>query len=178
MIINQHLLLKAAPIQGMFSHKVPGNPTSWGLTECGYDIRIAEDIFFDPEARMGYVDYVDEVPTPRVFVNGGYEKNGHQIEGRCVLASSIELFQMPTNLMGRVLNKSTWARQFVDASLTTNIEPGWRGHLTIELVFSGNQEVHIPAGSGICQVIFETLAVPVQYVGKYQDQEAGPQEAR
>lgn len=175
MIINQHLLLKAAPIVDMFDHKVQATPTSYGLTECGYDIRIAEDIFFDPEFQLAYTD---DQPYPCVVSNGGYEKGGNHQRGRCVLASSMELFQMPNHLMGRVLNKSTWARQFVDASLTTNIEPGWRGHLTIELVFAGNQEVRIPAGSGICQVIFETIAVPSEYVGKYQDQEAGPVPAK
>lgn len=175
MIINQHLLLKAAPIAGMIDHKVQAVPTSYGLTECGYDIRIAEDIFFDPEFRLAYVD---DQSYPCVITNGGYEKGGKHDQGRCVLASSIEVFQMPNHLMGRVLNKSTWARQFVDASLTTNIEPGWRGNLTIELVFSGSKEVRIPAGSGIAQVIFETIAVPAEYVGKYQDQEAGPVEAK
>lgn len=81
---------------------------------------------------------------------------------------------MPPTLMGRVLNKSTWARLGLDASMTTNIEPGWFGHLTIELRYSKAKPLFIPAGVGIAQVIFETVSTPAQYVGKYQDQPDRP----
>lgn len=168
MIINGTALLSAAPIDEMFMHKVQGDPTSYGLTECGYDIRIAEDIIFTRR---------------KVSTHNGIEMkmvglvNGEMKGRRAVLGSSIECFGMPTNLMGRVLNKSTWARKFLDCSLTTNIEPGWRGHLTIEMVYSGEDDLFIPKGAGICQVIFETLAEDAQYKGKYQDQKAEPVEA-
>lgn len=97
---------------------------------------------------------------------------------RFVLASSMEYFDLPEHLMGRVLNKSTWARLGVDASMTTNIEPRWRGFLTIELRYSGIKPIFIPAGVGIAQVIFETLAEPAQYAGKYQNQRDEPVPAR
>ncbi len=126
MIVNGSFLLEAAPIRDMCINKVPAVPTSYGLTECGYDIRIKQEIHFYPWER----------PRIEMFTAGqGFTES---FNGRCVLASSVEFFHMPTDLMGQVLNKSTWARQFVDASLTTNIEPGWEGNLTIELVFSGS----------------------------------------
>lgn len=162
MIINGVALLAAAPIQEMFLNKVQAKPTSYGLTECGYDIRIAEDIHFTGKGG----------PNPAVRVNDKVH------EGYLALGSSIEFFDMPTDLMGRVLNKSTWARCGLDASMTTNIEPGWRGHLTIELIYHGYDDLFIPKGAGICQVIFEKIAEPAQYEGKYQNQEAGPQPAR
>lgn len=84
---------------------------------------------------------------------------------------------MPNNLMGRVLNKSTWARLGVDASMTTNVEPGWCGWLTLELSYKGFKPIKIPAGVGICQVIFETLAEPASYAGKYAHQPDRPVKA-
>lgn len=96
---------------------------------------------------------------------------------RFVLGSSIEYFQMPSHLMGRVLNKSTWARKGIDASMTTNIEPGWQGYLTIELSYKKLWPIYIPAGVGICQVIFETLEEEAQYAGKYQNQPDRPVKA-
>lgn len=147
MIINKSELLKLAPIKNMVEEKRSFKGFSWGLTECGYDIRIKQDVtlFFGR---------------------------------RFTLASSIEEFDMPPNLMGRVLNKSTWARLGVDASMTTNIEPGWKGFLTLELRYSGILPVHIPAGVGIAQVIFEQIHQPTMYVGKYQNQENFPVRAR
>lgn len=97
---------------------------------------------------------------------------------RFVLASSIERFDLPDYLMGRVLNKSTWARLGVDASMTTNIEPKWSGHLTIELRYARKRPILIPAGVGIAQVIFETLTERATYKGKYDEQPDRPVAAR
>lgn len=147
MIINGNALLAAAPIKDMVTCKQRANGFSWGLTECGYDIRIKQDVtlFFGR---------------------------------RFVLASTMEEFDVPSNLMGRVLNKSSWARLGLDASMTTNLEPGWRGFLTLELRYSRLLPLHIKAGTGICQVIFEQIKEPRQYVGKYQDQLDRPEPAR
>jgi dCTP deaminase len=146
MIINQGELLRAAPIKNMTTQKRKHLGFSWGLTECGYDIRVKQDV--------------------TMFLGR-----------RFVLASSMEEFEMPCDLMGRVLNKSTWARLGIDASMTTNIEPGWRGRLTIELRYARALPIRIPAGVGIAQVIFERISTPASYVGKYQDQEDRPVQA-
>jgi dCTP deaminase len=61
--------------------------------------------------------------------------------------------------------------------MTTNIEPGWVGFLTIELRYSGVLPLKIPKGSGIAQVIFEVLSNTAEYKGKYQDQVNSPQKA-
>jgi dCTP deaminase len=143
MIVNGQSLLKAAPIRNMITRKDSFRGFSHGLTECGYDIRIAETV---------------------TLVLGR----------RFVLASSMEYFHMPQNLMGRLLNKSTWARLGIDASMTTNLEPGWRGFLTLELRYAGWRPLTIYRGTGIAQVIFEQIENPIEYSGKYQDQSQGP----
>lgn len=96
---------------------------------------------------------------------------------RFVLASAIEEFQMPPHLVGVVHDKSTWARQGLSV-FNTVIEPGWRGFLTLELVYHGNWSIHIPAGAGIAQVLFHELHELAAYDGKYQNQEDRPVEAR
>jgi dCTP deaminase len=95
---------------------------------------------------------------------------------RFAIASSIERFEMPDNLMAIVHDKSSWARRGLSV-FNTVIEPGWCGWLTIEIVYHGWVPLHIPAGSGIAQVIFHKLSVPVQYSGRYQDQPDRPVEA-
>ena len=93
---------------------------------------------------------------------------------RFVLASSIERFKMPKNLVGIVHDKSTWARRKVSV-FNTVVEPDWRGWLTIEIVYHGWKPLRIPAGAGIAQVIFHELAEPASYgAGKYQDQADAP----
>jgi dCTP deaminase len=96
---------------------------------------------------------------------------------RFTLASAIEEFDMPGNLVGIVHDKSTWARRGLSV-FNTVIESGWRGWLTLELVYHGGGALHIPAGAGIAQVLFHETAEPAYYRGKYQNQADMPVEAR
>lgn len=52
--------------------------------------------------------------------------------GAFSLASTVEHFTMPSNVLGRVHDKSTLARMGLCVQNTV-IEPGWCGHLTLEL---------------------------------------------
>lgn len=94
------------------------------------------------------------------------------------LASTIERFVMPTDVLGVVHDKSTWARKGL-AIQNTVIEPGWQGYLTLELSLHTQDFLHIPAGCPIAQIIFHWLdtATEQPYAGKYQNQPAGPQPA-
>lgn len=96
---------------------------------------------------------------------------------RFVLASSVERFNMPTHLVGVVHDKSTWARRGLSV-FNTVIEPGWHGWLTLELVYHGSENLIIPDGAGIAQVLFHELHSVASYDGKYQGQEDRPVEAR
>lgn len=93
------------------------------------------------------------------------------------LASSIEEFNMPQNLIAFVHDKSTWARKGLSV-FNTVIEPGWRGFLTMELTNTSGLPLHIRSGMPIAQIIFHEIKGEAQYEGKYQDQERGAQEAR
>ena len=99
--------------------------------------------------------------------------------GDFTLASTIEEFEMPANLLGVVHDKSTWARRGL-AVQNTVIEPGWKGFLTLELTCHGRDPLRIKSGMPIAQIIFHWLqeSTDSPYNGKYQNQEAGPQAAR
>jgi dCTP deaminase len=99
--------------------------------------------------------------------------------GGFLLASTIEKFNMPNDLLAIVHDKSTWARRGVCVQNTV-IEPGWRGFLTLELSNHSTTAVSITYGDPIAQIIFSRLEEPTEavYAGKYQDQEAGPQSPR
>ena len=97
---------------------------------------------------------------------------------RFSLASTIEHFDLPANIAADVKDKSSWIRQGLMIGNTT-CEPGWRGHLTLELFYAGDDPLMIMAGDPIAQITFERLVAPTElpYAGKYQDQGAGPQAA-
>lgn len=89
------------------------------------------------------------------------------------LASTFEYFDMPDDLVGVVHDKSTWARRGLSV-FNTVIEPGWRGWLTLELVYHGWKPLMVRKESGIAQVLFHELGEKAAYVGKYQDQNNEP----
>lgn len=169
MIVNSDYLLLQAPIKNMLIKKVQGHHSSHGLTEAGYDIRLKQDVMFTTHfngtGRYPVVMVTDPMGQRQVT------------EGRFALASAIEEFQMPNDLVGVVHDKSTWARKGLSV-FNTVIEPGWNGFLTLELVYHGSKDLFIPAGTGIAQVLFHVLSQERAYKGKYQNQEDKPVPAR
>lgn len=99
--------------------------------------------------------------------------------GQFKLASTVEYFEMPDDVLGVVHDKSTWARIGV-ALQNTVIEPGWRGYLTLEITNHSKSGLFIDRYSPIAQIVFHRLeeATEQPYTGKYQDQERGAQDAR
>lgn len=188
MIINGQELFRAQPIAGMIRTKEKVHGLSYGLSEVGYDFRIKQTVSFHPPnigrafelVEDGY--RVDDEAVQRAF--HGYVEVYDYVTDTCVTtigrtakASSIERFHIPSNLWAELRNKSTHARHFLDAALGTDMEPGWNGWLTIEMVFNGNDPYMVHAGSPILKAVFHEVKERAWYKGKYQDQPSRPVDA-
>lgn len=93
-----------------------------------------------------------------------------------ILASTLEEFNLPLNVAGQVIDKSSWARKGLSC-FNTFIDPGFQGFMTLELSNLGNQDLHIPENSPICQIIFFWVDETTDgYQGKYQNQGQDPVE--
>jgi dCTP deaminase len=126
---------------------------SYGEGPAGYDVRVEFDAHNEIRRR---------VIRPSEFL----------------LASTVEYFIMPNDVIGLVKDKSSWARRGISV-FNTVIEPGWCGYLTLEIVNHSDMHVTIEMLDPIAQVIFELVDGAVQpYNGKYQGQQKGPQNAR
>ncbi|WP_241362656.1 dCTP deaminase [Escherichia coli] len=165
MVVNGNSLYRSSQLLDVPDHKVSKHGVSYGLGEAGYDIRIKQDITF--YRLFGLI--------PMVKVVDGNQVSRHL--GKFTLASAIEKFNMSPSCVAIVHDKSTWARRALSV-FNTVIEPGWKGYLTLELVYHGRKKLHIPAGAGIAQVLFHLVKEPANYNGKYQNQENQPVAAR
>jgi dCTP deaminase len=170
MIVNRDLLLAMQPIKNMLGHKAKYNGVTHGMSEAGYDIRLAQQVSFIARGHGERRGMTVTIADPKRGVFG-------PSDGRFALASAIEEFQMPTNLVGIVHDKSTWARRGLSV-FNTVIEPGWRGFLTLELVYHGDSNLVLPAGAGIAQVVFHQTSNEAEYEGRYQDQANRPVPAK
>ncbi len=99
--------------------------------------------------------------------------------GHFELAVTLEHFNMPNNLCGLILNKSTWARQWL-LNFTTVVDAGFIGYLTLEMKNVGDQYLELEAGDPICQILFVWVDEDTDqpYEGKYQFQPNEPVAAK
>ncbi len=145
---------------------------SYGLSSMGYDIRVTDDYKIFTNLKQAVVD-------PKEFSQDSFV----DFKGpACIvppnsfaLARSVEFFRMPRSVLGICLGKSSYARCGIVVNITP-LEPGWEGHLTIEISNTTPLPARIHSFEGIAQVLFfEAGSLPeVSYAdrkGKYQGQQ-------
>lgn len=124
------------------------NNLTGGDNEISYDISLYEDVYlypsiFDPRY------WIHKLLKFLMLTGTTYTK----IYAKYGLARSLEYFKVPDNIMLLVLNKSSIARLFVDASQTTLIDPGFNNYLTIELRNDSWKVIKFLNNSPIAQVL-------------------------
>lgn len=177
MILPDHHIRTLATEHDMIEPFVDGqvreDVVSYGLSSFGYDMRVAGEFrVFTPNIYNSVVDpkRIDE----RALVE--YDVDDHILipPNSYVLGRSIEYFRMPSDTLGLVLGKSTYARSGIIVNVTP-LEPGWEGHVTIEIGNGTPLPAKVYAEEGIAQVVFLQGDTPeVSYdekEGKYQQQE-------
>ena len=144
---------------------------SYGLSSMGYDIRVTDEYKIFTNVKQAVVDPKQFNPDSFIDFKGA----------TCVippnsftLARSVEYFRMPRSVLGICLGKSSYARCGIVVNITP-LEPGWEGHLTIEISNTTPLPARIYSFEGIAQVLFfESGSLPeVSYAdrkGKYQGQ--------
>ena len=145
---------------------------SYGVSSYGYDVRVGDEfkVFtnvyntvvdpknFDPKSFVDIKADVCIIP-PNSFA----------------LASTIEYFRIPRDILTVCLGKSTYARCGIIVNVTP-FEPEWEGHVTIEISNTTPLPAKIYANEGIAQVLFfqSDEMCEVSYAdkkGKYQKQQ-------
>ena len=148
---------------------------SYGTSSYGYDLRCSNKfkIFtninstvidpknFDPKSFVDFEGDVCIIP-PNSFA----------------LASSVEYFRIPRNVLTVCLGKSTYARCGIVVNVTP-FEPEWEGHVTLEFSNTTPLPAMVYANEGVAQVLFlqsdETCDVSYKdRQGKYMGQAPEP----
>ena len=171
MILNDREITRLAKEHAMIAPfaegaKRPG-VISYGVTSFGYDMRVADEwMLRDAENCDPKYNYDRHWST-------WHQDSFFLSAGDFVLCRSVEYFRIPEDVVGVVVGKSTYARCGLIVNCTP-MEPGWHGHLTIELHNASQHAIKIYANEGIAQVLFFRGQRPaVTYAdknGKYQGQ--------
>jgi dCTP deaminase len=144
---------------------------SYGLSSFGYDARVSNEfkIFTDVDSVL-----VD----PKNFKKNSFvSRTGDECiipPNSFVLASTVEYFKIPKDILVICLGKSTYARCGIIVNVTP-LEPGWEGHVTLEFSNTSPLPAKIYANEGAAQFIFlqgneDPETTYAQRNGKYMKQ--------
>ena len=144
---------------------------SYGLSSFGYDARVSDEFKIFTNVDSVIVD-------PKNFKNNSFvsRKSNECIipPNSFVLASTVEYFKIPEDVLVICLGKSTYARCGIIVNVTP-LEPGWEGHVTLEFSNTTPLPAKIYANEGAAQFVFlQGSEIPEttyrQRNGKYMNQ--------
>ena len=144
---------------------------SFGLSSYGYDARVADEFKIFTNVDSATID-------PKDFAHTGFVDRNKDVciipPNSFALARTVEYFRVPRDVLVICLGKSTYARCGIIVNVTP-LEPGWEGHVTIEISNTTPLPAKIYANEGIAQFIFLKGDQPceVSYAdraGKYMGQ--------
>jgi len=144
---------------------------SYGTSSYGYDVRCASDFKVFTNIYSATVD-------PKAFDERSFVDVSGDVciipPNSFALASTVEYFRIPKDVLTICLGKSTYARCGIIVNVTP-LEPEWEGHVTLEFSNTTNLPAKIYANEGVAQMLFfqSDEQCEVTYKdrgGKYQGQ--------
>ena len=123
---------------------------SYGTSSYGYDVRCSNKFKLFTNLNSTIVDPKSFDPDSFIEVEGN-----HCIipPNSFALASTVEYFRIPRNVLTVCVGKSTYARCGIIVNVTP-FEPEWEGHVTLEFSNTTPLPAKIYANEGIAQVLF------------------------
>ncbi len=132
-----------------------------------YDLRLGGKILASPlgvDILGATIELNEKTPSYRVQ------------PGQMVAIISAEVLGLPLDVCGRFGIRSEFARRGLDPFGGPQLDPGFRGRLTLSLVNVGPEPVTLTRGMPMLSVEFNRLEEPAErgYQGQYQGQEDFP----
>ena len=136
-----------SPFEGK---QIRADKISFGLSSFGYDARVSNEFKI-------FTNVNSEIVDPKNFKPSNFVT---KTVSECVippnsfvLASTVEHFKIPKDILVICLGKSTYARCGIIVNVTP-LEPGWEGHVTLEFSNTTPLPAKIYANEGVAQFIF------------------------
>ncbi len=153
-ILSDRWIREMATTRGMIDPFVESQTRegviSYGLSSYGYDARVGREFKIFTNVDSAVVD-------PKAFSPHSFVDRETDIcivpPNSFALATTIEYFRVPRDVLVVCLGKSTYARCGIIVNVTP-LEPEWEGHVTIEISNTTPLPARIYAGEGICQFLF------------------------
>lgn len=142
------------------------------------DLHLDRKILVFRNSRRPYIDVRQDMTDLMDMEEIGDDQPFMLHPGEFVLASTLENIGVPDDLVARLEGKSSLGRiGLLIHSTAGYVDPGWKGHLTLELSNVARLPVTLYYGMAIGQISFLRLTAPAENVygsaklkSKYQGQ--------
>jgi len=132
--------------------------------------------YIDPREEQAELTHLVEVASDEAFILH---------PGEFVLGSTFEFVSLPDNIAARLEGKSSLGRLGLLTHSTAGfVDPGFKGHVTLELANVSNLPIKLWPGMKVGQLCFFQLSSPAEtpygsakYLNRYQGQR-GPTASR
>jgi len=122
------------------------------------DVHLDNQLLVFRNNRRPYIDVREELADLTEMVKIGEERPFMLHPGEFVLASTLEHIELPGDLVARLEGKSSLGRiGLLIHSTAGYVDPGWKGHLTLELSNVANLPVTLHYGMKIGQLSYLRL---------------------
>jgi dCTP deaminase len=137
-------------IEPFVDDQVRAGVISYGVSSYGYDVRVGNEF-------KVFTNVFNTVVDPKNFDSRSFVDIVADVciipPNSFALASTVEYFRVPRDILTVCLGKSTYARCGIIVNVTP-FEPEWEGHVTIEISNTTPLPAKIYANEGIAQVLF------------------------
>lgn len=135
------------------------------LGSCSIDLRLGNDFLVFEHSRYPYIDPLN--PKSSMDVTRDIKVKDKEAfilhPGDFVLATTIESFELPDNIVCRLEGRSSLGRLGIVVHSTASIfEPGFSGKAVMELGNMGRMPVALYSGMRVCALTFELLTNPAE----------------
>ena len=146
----KRMALEHKMIEPFVDDQVRAGVVSYGVSSYGYDVRVGDEF-------KVFTNVYNTVVDPKNFDSRSFVDIKADIciipPNSFALASTVEYFRIPRDILTVCLGKSTYARCGIIVNVTP-FEPEWEGHVTIEISNTTPLPAKIYANEGIAQVLF------------------------
>lgn len=134
---------------------------SVALGSCSIDLRLGKRFRVFNFSKLAYIDLKNPSLARDMMTEVVVGENEPFIlqPGDFVLATTIESFTLPDNLLARLEGRSSLGRLGIVVHSTASVfEPGWTGVVVMELGNLGRMPVALYPGIRVCALTFEELS--------------------
>lgn len=141
------------------------------IKDIGIDLRLGTKFKVSRQTRKAYISINDD--QLHKFFDETQREFGEDFilfPGQLVLANTFEYIKIPKNLIGHLFSRSSINR--LGIRISSIIQPGYRGTLTLELLNKGENPINLKVGMRLVQLLLSKVNSDDNTTSYYQNNDS------